>query len=133
MYCIRTDSHHSIGEYLVKKMLLGLLISLSVSGTASAAGAIAVIDEAGDSAKDAGYAVGRGDTQDKAVKDAFAECKKAGMKGCKIAVTYDECGAYASSKERFGIGDGDTEAAAKKAALKNCGNTSCRIVISDCS
>lgn len=117
----------------MNKLLLGLLISLAVSGTALAAGAIAVIDEAGDSAKDAGYAVGRGDTQEKAVKDAFAECKKAGMKGCKIAVKYDECGAYASSKERFGIGDGDTEAAAKKIALKNCGNTSCRIVISDCS
>ena len=25
------------------------------------------------------------------------------MKGCKIAVKYDECGAYASSKERFGV------------------------------
>ena len=132
-HCSRTDSHNLIGDYLVNKLLLGLLISLAVSGTASAAGAIAVIDDKGDTAKDVGYAVGRGDTQDKAAKDAFAECKKADMKGCKIAVKYDECGAYASSKERFGIGDGSTEAEAKKTALKNCGNTSCRIVISDCS
>ncbi len=117
----------------MNKFWVGLLISLAVSGTASAAGAIAVIDEEGVGAKDVGYAVGRGETQDKAVKDAFAECKKLNMKGCKVAVKYDECGAYAASKERFGIGDGDTDAEAKKAALKNCGNTSCRIVISDCS
>ena len=117
----------------MKKILLGWMISWAFCGIAAASGAIAVVDDNGDSANDVGFAVGRGDTQASAVKDAMADCKKAGIKGCKIAIKYDECGAYATSKERFGAGEGSTEAEAKKAALKNCGNSSCKIVISDCS
>lgn len=102
------------------------------ANSAMAYSAIAVDDEAGESAKDAGYGVGRGDTKAEAKKDAIKECKSHDNKGCKVMVEYNECGAYAASINSWGTGTGKTEAEAKKLALKGCGNNQCRIVVSDC-
>lgn len=98
---------------------------------ASAAGAIAVDDEAGSKAGDVGYGIGTGDTREAAGRDALVECKKAGNSDCKVAVRYDTCGAYAASKSYSGIGWGSSEGAAKSNALEACGS-GCKIVVSDC-
>jgi hypothetical protein len=99
---------------------------------ALAVGAIAVDDEAGQRAGDAGYGIGHGDTRAAAEHDAMVQCRKAGNDSCKIAVWYKVCGAYAASKSYYGIGYGNTEGAAKHKALENCDNSSCRIAASDC-
>lgn len=101
------------------------------SSAAFAAGAIAVDDEEGTKASEVGYGIGSGDTRDAAAADALKECKKAGNKGCKVAVKYDTCGAYAASKKYSGIGWGKSEEIAKSKALSECGS-GCRIVVSDC-
>lgn len=102
------------------------------SAPAFAAGAIAVDDEEGQSAKETGYGVGEGATRAEAAKHALAECKKAGNKDCKVVVRYDTCGAYAASKKHSGIGFGKTKAIATKKALDECGISACRIVVADC-
>lgn len=104
---------------------------LSFSGAALAAGAIAVDDEDGAKSSEVGYGIGSGSTRDEAGAAALRECKKAGNSGCKVAVRYDTCGAYAASSSHFGIGWGANEATAKSKALSDCGS-GCRIVVSDC-
>lgn len=112
--------------------LVSIVAMLLFANSAMAYSAIAVDDEAGESAKDAGYGVGRGDTKAEAKKDALKVCKSYGSKNCKVMVEYNECGAYAASINSWGSGTGKTEAEAKKLALKGCGNKQCRIVASDC-
>lgn len=94
--------------------------------------AIAVDDAVGDKAEEIGVGYGRGDTKEAAEADALKECKGAGNKACEVVVTYDKCGAYANSKKYSGAGTGDTEAAAKKAAVDKCGSDTCRVSASDC-
>lgn len=116
------------------RILTSLLIAMTVlvgSNLAMAAGAIAVDDEAGSSASEAGYGVGSGSTREAAGADAMKECKKAGNTNCKVAVRYDTCGAYAASKTDSGTGWGSSEAEAKNNALEACG-AGCRLVVSDC-
>ena len=98
---------------------------------ASAAGAIAVDDEAGSKASEVGYGIGTGETREAAGKDALVECKKAGNSNCKVAVRYDTCGAYAANREVSGIGWGSSEGTAKANALEACGS-GCKVVVSDC-
>lgn len=99
---------------------------------ALAAGAIAVDDEAGDSAGTAGYGVGGGDSDAEANKNALQFCRESGNKNCKVVLTYAKCGAYASSKNEYGTGEGATEAAATKAAMEACGKN-CKLVVADCN
>ena len=99
---------------------------------ALAASAIAVDDEAGDSAGSAGYGVGGGESAAEANKEALKNCRESGNKSCKIVLTYAKCGAYASSKNEFGTGEGATEAAASAAAMEACGK-GCKLVVSDCN
>jgi hypothetical protein len=118
-------------------MLRGLFVAavlLSGVGHAVAAtvDAIAVDDDRGTKGGDAGYGVGEGDSDGEAKHEALKQCKEAGNDDCKIAVTYDTCGAYASSRKYSGTGTGETEAAAKQRALESCGRDSCKIVTSDC-
>lgn len=94
-------------------------------------GAIAVSDDVGDNAKDAGVGYGVGDTQKAAENDAMKECSSIN-KGCILVLAYKECGAYASSKDHSGTGIGSTEDAAKKAAKDQCGDDDCRVAASDC-
>ncbi|CAA6606379.1 conserved exported hypothetical protein [Rhodospirillaceae bacterium LM-1] len=116
----------------MRKLILAAAAALVLhSGMALAAGAIAVDDEEGVSASEVGYGVGTGSTRDEAGADAMRECKKAGNKGCKVAVRYDTCGAYAGSRSSYAIGYGKTESAAKSMALDACGS-GCKIVVADC-
>ena len=112
---------------------LALTALISISNAALAAGAIAVDDSVGTKASEAGYGVGSGSTREKAAADAVAQCKKAGNDSCEIAVRYDMCGAYAASTEYAGIGWGKSEADARKKALEDCGDSACKVVVSDCS
>ncbi len=109
-------------------LALGLLVG---SMDARAAGAIAVDDEAGSKASEVGYGIGSGSSREEAAADAMRECRKAGNSGCKVAVRYDTCGAYAASKNYSGIGWGSSEDAATANALEACGS-GCKIVVSDC-
>ena len=108
-----------------------LLTSLILPLGAFAAGAIAVDDEEGD--RDPGYGVVVGaSSRDEASRDAMAECRKQGNKGCKVAVRFDTCGAYASSRKNFGIGYGRSEDVARTMAMNECGTKACKIVVAEC-
>ena len=93
---------------------------------------IAVDDQRGSQGGSAGYGVGTATTQDAAQAEAMAACQKAGNDNCEVKLTYTTCGAYASSRTRFGTGTGATEQEARGNALQNCGNAGCQLTVSDC-
>lgn len=117
----------------MRKMIAAAVMAagLALSGAAWAAGAIAVDDADATKASEVGYGIGTGATREEAGIDAVRECKKAGNSSCKVAVRYDTCGAYATSKDYTGVGWGSTEGEAKSNALEACG-AGCRIAVSDC-
>ncbi len=93
---------------------------------------IAVDDDTGTSGGQAGYGVGEGDSAEEAKHEAMKQCRSSGNHSCEVAVTYQRCGAYASSKKNSGTGTGSSEAAARSEALHECGVSACRVVVSDC-
>lgn len=113
--------------------LVASLLALSPASLSSAlaAGAIAVDDEEGENPGDVGYGIGYGSSREEAATAAMAECRKSGNKGCKVAVRFDTCGAYAASKAHFGVGWGASKAVATAAALESCG-AGCKLVVADC-
>ncbi|WP_102960987.1 DUF4189 domain-containing protein [Mangrovicella endophytica] len=113
--------------------LLLLLTLSSATAPALAAGAIAVADEEGLSAGEAGYGFVTGyDSRSEAADAAMQECRSQGNSDCKVAVRFDTCGAYAGNRTYFGIGWGNSEREATRKALGDCGQDSCRIVVSGC-
>jgi hypothetical protein len=114
----------------IRAALAAALLSCVYATSALATGAIAVNDEQGMAADEAGYAVGYGSTKKEAEKHAVKECKAAGNDTCKVAVWFEQCGAYAGDRVNYGIGYGATQKAAESMALKDCPN--CKIVVSDC-
>ena len=101
--------------------------------------AIAVDDTRGMRGGEAGYGVGTGTTEDTAKAEAMAACAKAGNDNCQVMLTYSPaqdahhlCGAYASSRTKYGTGFGMTEAEARQNALTACGNEGCQLTVSDC-
>ncbi|MFD2264376.1 DUF4189 domain-containing protein [Lacibacterium aquatile] len=112
---------------------VGFALALLIAPVgAFAAGAIAIVDEEGLDPEDVGYGIGYGKSKEAAQAAAMNECKKAGNTGCKVAVWFETCGAYAGNKTHYGIGYGRSEAIAKKMALDECGAKSCKIIVSDC-
>ena len=111
-----------------------LSMFMGVAGHASAAmyNAIAVDDDDSTRGGQAGYGIGEGDTIEAAKIDALKQCRSSGNKSCEFEVAYQRCGAYASSTKNSGNGTGNTEAEARSVALKECGVSACRIVVSDC-
>lgn len=108
-----------------------VLASLILPLGAFAAGAIAVDDEEGEAEPGYGVITGAA-SRDEAGQQALAECRKQGNKSCKVAVRFDKCGAYAASKQNFGIGYGNTEGLAKAKALEDCGANACKIIVAEC-
>jgi hypothetical protein len=102
------------------------------SATAAAAkgwGAISV-----DTGDDPAYGVGGGDTKDDAGKNAQKFCASAGGKSCSTVLSYEQCGAYATSATSgVGKGTGATQKAAEAAAISDCKNADCTILTSDCN
>ena len=93
---------------------------------------IAVDDDTSTGGGDAGYGVGTGDSKGVAESEALKSCKSEGNTACKVAVSYQVCGAYSSSTNHAGIGTGASKAAASAAAQKGCGEGSCKVVVADC-
>lgn len=98
--------------------------------SAFAFGAIAVNDGLGTSAEEVGYAVGWGATQKEAEANAVKDCLAAGNEQCKVAVWFEQCGAYVGDRVHVGAGFGATQDAAEKMALEKCPN--CKVIVSDC-
>ena len=108
-----------------------VLASLILPLGAFAAGAIAVDDDEGDSEPGYGVIVGA-KSRDEAGKQALAECRRQGNTGCRVAVRFDQCGAYASSKKHSGTGFGKSVDVARTAAMNECGTKACKIVVAEC-
>jgi hypothetical protein len=108
-----------------------VLASLILPLSTWAAGAIAVDDEEGDTEPGYGVVVGAG-SRDEAARDALAQCRKEGNKGCKVAVRFDTCGAYASSRKNFGVGYGRSVDVARTMAMNECGTKACKIIVAEC-
>jgi hypothetical protein len=116
-----------------KSIITALTISLLVTASATSAlafGAIAVNDEQGMSAEEAGYGLGWGSTQKEAESNAVKECKSVGNDNCKVAVWFEQCGAYAGDRVNYGIGYGESKQVAENMALESCPN--CKIIVSEC-
>lgn len=97
---------------------------------AFAFGAIAVDDQRGDRDPAYGFAIGQ-DSRAAAERKALNFCREHG-KHCKVAVWFETCGAYATSKNYYGYGYGKTRAKATAEALKGCGRKDCAIVVAKC-
>jgi hypothetical protein len=116
------------------KSLIALAFALSMMVPVAAHagwGVIAVDDQVSE--KDPAYGVGGGDSKAEASMNAMRFCKEASGKKCDVAVTYEKCGAYASSKKYSGTGKASTAQEAKKKALGECNNASCKVLIADCN
>lgn len=119
----------------MKRITLSLVAAtflLSSAVNAYAFGAIAVDDEEGRTASETGYGYStQHSSRESAEQAALRQCQSAGNSNCKVAVWFEKCGAYAGSRERYGIGWGASDAIARNQALSACG-AGCRIVISAC-
>jgi hypothetical protein len=114
----------------IRAALAAAFLSCACATSAFATGAIAVNDEQGMAADEAGYGVGYGSSKKEAQQNAIKECKSAGNDNCKVALTFEQCGAYAGDKVNYSTGIGSSEKGAQKAALDECPN--CKLVVSDC-
>ena len=118
---------------MVISAVVAAVIAASSATTALAAGAIAVDDEQGARATDVGYGFVTGyESRHAAERAAMKECRRHGNRNCTVAVWFETCGAYAGSPTYYGIGWGTSESEAKHAALDQCGESACRIVVSGC-
>ena len=110
---------------------LTVIAILAFPLSAFAIGAIAVDDEEGESDPGYGYSTGK-DTESAAKSAALKECREQGNKNCKVAVWFKQCGAYAASRKYSGIGYGSSKSVAEAKALDECGNSACKIKVSEC-
>ena len=78
---------------------------------------------------------GTGADLDKTVAEqgALKTCTDAGGKHCQLETSYQECGAYAISKNSNGKGLGETKKIAEANAMNACKGSDCTIVVSDCN
>jgi hypothetical protein len=79
------------------------------------------------------YGVGGGDSEAEATKNAMKFCAESGGESCKLATTYNQCGAYAASKVHGGWGKAPTKKEAEIQAKSGCGDEHCEVVVSDCN
>ena len=114
------------------KRLTALFLALGIltPGIAFAFGAIAVDDQRGDLDPAYGFVTGE-PSREAAERKAMRYCREHG-KHCKVAVWFETCGAYATSKSHYGYGYGSTKAKATSEALKGCGRRDCQIVVAKC-
>jgi hypothetical protein len=114
-------------------MLTGVTALAATPVLAATWDSIAVNDDMSTHGGDAGYGVGSGDSRADAEQEAMKQCRKANGGGCQVQVSYHHgCGAYASSRKYAGHGLGDTKEEARRAALSNCGDGACKVVVADC-
>lgn len=96
-------------------------------------GAISVDTKTHDT--DSAYGIGGGNSKDEAEKNAQKFCAEAGGEKCTIVMSYQQCGAYALSKEHqgAGVGSATTKKAAEDIAKGECKEDDCQIIASDCN
>lgn len=96
-------------------------------------GAISVDTKTHDT--DSAYGVGGGSSKEEAGQNAQKFCAEAGGEKCTIVVSYQQCGAYALSKEHQGVGVGSatTKSASEAMAKGECKDDDCQIIASDCN
>jgi len=112
------------------KVFTVLTATLALTSQAWAVGAIAADSDAGET--DAGYGIYvNASTKKEAESGAMKFCKEAGNKNCEIVLNFKKCGAYAVSKDVYGVGEAASKDAAAKIALKECGK-GCKLIVSDC-
>jgi hypothetical protein len=96
-------------------------------------GAIAVDDGEGVDQSEVGYGiVTEAASRDEASSQALAACVEAGNENCRLVLVFPKCGAYAASLSNYGAGAASTLSVAERHAFTDCGETTCKIVISDC-
>ncbi|WP_058533839.1 DUF4189 domain-containing protein [Legionella saoudiensis] len=83
--------------------------------------------------KNSAYGIGGGSTREEAEKNAQQFCNDAGGEQCSTMVTYQQCGAYALSKNHHGIGVGASKEIAEGKAISQCHDADCSIIASDCN
>ena len=80
------------------------------------------------------WGVGGGASEDEANENALNFCLKTGSKaGCRVVVTYQQCGAFASNGHDAGWSKAPTKTEAEDGAVKACGESGCKLVTSDCN
>jgi len=110
----------------IKTIAAVATFAIALPFQALASGAIAVDEEYGAVF---GTASGQSTTWD-AGRTALAKCVDTGSQNCKVAVRYEQCGAYVASWRFSAVGTGATKAEAIKAAMKGC--TECKVVVAEC-
>src|SRR5580698_7845060 len=118
-------------------IVLGAAIVLAIGhmprpAQAASVDAIAVDDDEDTKGGQAGWGTGEGDTTKEAGAMALKNCGKHGNTGCQVVLTYQQCGAYASSRKHSGTGTGPTKDVARKKAMDDCGSDNCKVVVADC-
>jgi hypothetical protein len=117
----------------ISTLLTSACFALALTGAAFGWGAIAVDDAIDTHPDDVGYGFSTGhNSEAAAASGALDECKDAGNESCKVVLTFKACGAYATSKRKFGVGEGSTKQRAEQAALIMCGQQSCQVVSAEC-
>ena len=80
------------------------------------------------------YGVGGADTEAEASSIAMDFCVEAEGVSCKVAVTYEHCGALAvSGKGEAGWGKSESKEGAEEQAMQACAADACEVVVSDCN
>ena len=104
----------------IRAALAAALISCAFASSALAFGAIAVDDQQGLSAGEAGYGLGWGSSRAEAEHNAIKECRSAGNDSCNSAVWFEQCGAYVGDRVNYGIGYVSIKRQAERMALDKC-------------
>jgi hypothetical protein len=125
-----------MGLNFVAWTFAGLIAIGLASAPAAAAeyawGAISI--DAADSTTSPAYGIGGGASESEASDNAQKFCKEAGGgKGCKVMVTYEQCGAFASNGHSAGWGKAPTKDKAEANAMSACEKKDCVMVTSDCN
>jgi hypothetical protein len=113
--------------------LLAMSMGLAHTSSALAWGAIVVDHDYGEDPEDSGYVMvaQHQRTRETATSEALSTCQENGDH-CEVVLTFRQCGAYAASRTRFGVGSAATLKQAERRAVAACGGPGCRVVVSDC-
>jgi hypothetical protein len=121
-------------SFSLRTWLSAAFVGLALTGSAAAAGAIAVDDPPGKrpgEVRALGVAVGEANPVAARAK-ALTMCRKQGGISCKLVLSFRGCGAYATSPARYGVGMGGSILVAERGAMRNCGNQQCQIIAAKC-
>jgi hypothetical protein len=113
------------------KLVTAAGFAIALTGAAFAWGSIAVDDSYEDDDIGFGYSTGH-DTEAAASTGALEECKNSDNANCKVVLRFKACGALASVKRKFGVGEGSTKQQAEQLAMTACGQPACSIMASEC-